>query len=415
MLLVKAPCTVTGWLESEDTFRSLRAVESLGARITSENGTLHLSPPAPDDLPRGTLTIDCGNSGTTTRLLCGLLAGWLPVWTAKNSCEVILQGDASLSSRPMARVVNPLRAMGADIQYLKEDGCLPLRVRGARLSGCVCRLDAPSAQVKSALILAAMNATGETIIQGAGSSRDHTERMLTGMGISIDGFPGTGDLSLKGKLPTNNYHLQVPADPSSAAFFQVAAALVVGSVFLIKNQSLNEGRTGALEVLKRAGAVVEISNSYGLPGECLGDVKVSHNNLKAFTIEAAEIPALIDELPVLAVLATQARGETLITGAAELRIKESDRLAAMARALKSMGANIEELPDGWRIIGPTPLRGGAKEEPVIIETMADHRIAMALAVAALISSGTTALDDDTCVGVSYPNFFQTLDNLLNRT
>ena len=415
MLLSDSPCKVTGWLESQDTLRSLKAVEILGAKVTQENGALQLHPPAPTDEHFGCLTIDCGNSGTTTRLLCGLLAGWLPPYSESHPCEIILEGDASLSSRPMGRVVNPLRQMGADIQYLKDDGCLPLRIRGAQLKGTVCNLDVPSAQVKSALLLAAMNASGKMVVQGAGSSRDHTERLLATMGISVGGFPGTGDLYIEGPLQAGNYNIQVPADPSSAAFFQVAAALIPESVLTVENQSLNEGRDGALAVLERAGAKVEISNRQGAPGEELGQVIVMASELLGFRIEAAEVPSLIDELPVLAVLATQAKGETLITGAAELRVKESDRITAMTKALKKLGANIEERPDGWQIQGPTQLCGGSKDDPVVIETVEDHRIAMALSVAALVASGTTVLDDDTCVGVSYPNFFKTLDKLLNRS
>ncbi len=216
-----------------------------------------------------------------------------------------------------------------------------------------------------------------------------------------------------GPLQAGSYQVQVPADPSSAAFFQVAAALVPGSCLKVEKQSLNEGRAGALQVLKRAGARVVVSNRQGAPGEEMGDVEVSAGGLKAFSIEAGEIPSLIDELPILAVMATQARGETMITGAAELRVKESDRIAAMTRALKKMGADIQELPDGWCINGPTVLVGGDKDDPVIIETVDDHRIAMAMAVAALVAKGSTMLDDDACVGVSYPHFFQTLEKFLH--
>jgi len=410
VLLAGGSCRATGWLQSQDTFRSLEAVKTLGAEVSHNNGTIQLNPPEPPDRPTGTIVLDCGNSGTTTRLLCGLLAGWLPV----GGLQVVLEGDASLSSRPMGRVVDPLRSMGADIEYLGKDGHLPLRVAGADLQGTLCTLNVPSAQVKSALLLAAINAEGETIIQGAGSSRDHTERLFATMGISVGGFPGTGDLHLSGPLSAGSYNIQVPADPSSAAFFQVAAALVSGSSLTVKNQSLNEGRAGALAVLRRAGAAVEITNRQGAPGEEMGDVEVSAANLNAFRIEEEEIPSLIDELPILAVLATQARGESLITGATELRVKESDRIAAMTVALKKVGADIQELPDGWRITGPTPLTGGSEDSPVVIETVEDHRIAMAMAVAAMISKGTMALDDDACVGVSYPNFFQTLDKLLHR-
>ncbi len=409
VLLAHDSCRVSGWLESEDTLRSLEAVKALGAKLTIEEGIMALDPPNLSELPSGTLTLDCGNSGTTTRLLCGLLAGWLP----PGGLQVTLEGDASLSSRPMGRVVDPLRSMGAHIQYLEQDGHLPLRIAGADLKGAVCSLKVPSAQVKSALLLAALNTRGRTVVQGAGSSRDHTERLLATMGVAVSGFPGTGDLHLDGPLQAGSYQVQVPADPSSAAFFQVAAALVPGSCLKVEKQSLNEGRAGALQVLKRAGARVVVSDRQGAPGEEMGDVEVSAGGLKAFSIEAGEIPSLIDELPILAVMATQARGETMITGAAELRVKESDRIAAMTRALKKMGADILELPDGWCINGPTVLVGGDKDDPVIIETVDDHRIAMAMAVAALVAKGSTMLDDDACVGVFYPHFFQTLEKFLH--
>lgn len=408
MLLASGPCRAGGWLESQDTLCSLEAVKALGAQVVLKDGVIELTAPDPSDLPTGSLTLDCGNSGTTTRLLCGLLAGWLPA----GGLQVVLEGDASLSSRPMGRVVDPLHSMGAEIEYLDKDGHLPLRISGADLQGAVCTLKVPSAQVKSALLLAALNTNGKTVIRGAGSSRDHTERLFATMGIAVGGFPGMGDLHLSGPLSGGSYDIQVPADPSSAAFFQVAAALVSGSSLMVKSQSLNEGRAGALAVLQRAGAKVEISNRQGAPGEEMGDVKVSAAHLNAFQIEAAEIPSLIDELPILAVLATQAQGETLITGAEELRVKESDRIAAMTVALKKVGADIQELPDGWRICGPTPLKGGDATSPVVIETVDDHRIAMAMAVAALVSEGTIMLDDDGCVGVSYPDFFQTLDSYL---
>ncbi len=408
VLLANTRCRARGWLESQDTLCSLEAVKALGAQVIHENGALELVPPDLSELPSGSLSIDCGNSGTTTRLLCGLLAGWLP----PGDLEVVLSGDASLSSRPMGRVVDPLRSMGADIQYLEKDGHLPLCLAGADLHGEVCRLNVPSAQVKSAMLLAALNASGKTVVRGAGSSRDHTERLLATMGIDVGGFPGTGDLDLVGPLKAGSYEVQVPADPSSAAFYQVAAAMIEGSCLRVENQSLNEGRAGALAVLKRAGAKVVVSARRGAPGEEMGDVEVSFGPLRAFQIGAPEIPSLIDELPILAVLATQAPGVSLITGAEELRVKESDRIAAMTVALKKVGADIEELSDGWRITGPTVLSGGTVEQPVIIGIVGDHRIAMAMAVAALVSEGTIALDDDECVGVSYPGFFQTLERAI---
>ncbi len=391
-LIAAGPCRATGWLDSEDTRASLAAVRKLGAEVSLEKGVLEITPPLSP--PTESVTIDCGNSGTTARLLTGLLAGWLPA----GSSGVDLQGDASLSRRPMGRVVDPLRAMGADIAWLDKPGRLPIRIRGADLKGVDHHLEIASAQVKSALLLAGLFAEGNTTVAGVGGSRDHTELLLKTMG---------------GLAKPGRFDIRVPGDPSSAAFFQAAAALVPGSDIIVPGQSINYTRTGALRVLRRAGVKVTIERPSGeTGGELLGDVRVSHNLLKSFTITASDLPALVDEIPILAVLATQAEGETLITGAAELRLKESDRLAVMAENLKRLGADVVELDDGLKITGPTPLVGGPPGQPVVLETAADHRVAMAMAVAALVTKDETVLDEDTCVAVSYPYFFQTLDKLL---
>lgn len=406
-LLAAGPCRVRGWLECEDTLSSLKAVQILGVRVRRSGDFLELTPADPSRLPAGDLDIHCGNSGTTARLLCGLLAGWLP----REGCRVILRGDDSLSGRPMARVVNPLRRLGARLRYLEKEDHLPVRISGAPLQGTTCRMTVPSAQVKSALLLAATQARGTTVIQGGGSSRDHTERLLSVMGQTIDGFPGTGDLGLQGLARLQAYDIQVPADPSSAAFFQVAAALIPGSRLTVPNQSLNPGRCGALAVLRRSGAQVGLPDTKELVGEPMGPVTVAHHHLRPFRVAAPEIPALIDELPVLAVLASRIPGRTVISGAEELRVKESDRIATTAAALRALGARLQEQADGWIIEGGHPLRGGTEAQPLVLKTAGDHRIAMAMAVAALVAGGTTALDDDHCVGVSYPEFFSTLENL----
>jgi 3-phosphoshikimate 1-carboxyvinyltransferase len=391
-LIAAGPCRATGWLDSEDTRASLAAVQKLGAEVSLEKGVLEISPPLSP--PTESVTIDCGNSGTTARLLTGLLAGWL----TPGSAGVDLQGDASLSRRPMGRVVDPLRAMGADITWLGESGRLPIRIQGSKLKGIDHHLEIASAQVKSALLLAGLFAEGNTTVAGADGSRDHTELLLNTM----------GPLAKPGR-----FDIRVPGDPSSAAFFQTAAALVPGSEIIVPGQSINYTRCGALRVLRRAGVKVAIERPSGESGgEPLGDVRVSHNLLKSFTITASDIPALVDEIPVLAVLATQAEGESLITGAAELRVKESDRLAVMTENLKRLGADVVELDDGLKITGPTPLVGGTPGHPVVLETAGDHRVAMAMAVAALVTKDETVLDEDTCVAVSYPYFFQTLDKLL---
>jgi 3-phosphoshikimate 1-carboxyvinyltransferase len=406
-LIAGGPCRAAGWLDCQDTRSSLAAVQALGAKVSVEEGNLEIIPPG--EPPTDPLTIDCENSGTTARLLTGLLAGWLP----KDGPEVVLVGDASLTRRPMNRVVEPLRSMGANITYLETDGRLPVRIRGAQLVGIDHRLSVPSAQVKSALLLAGLFARGRTTVAGAGGSRDHTELFFHTMGIDCREDSESSRLSVTGPVRCGMFDIKVPGDPSSAAFLQVAAALVAGSDVVVTNQSINDTRTGALRILHRAGARVSIEQHCGPPGgEPCGDVRVAHNLLQGFMVEASDIPAVIDEIPVLAVLATQCEGESLITGAAELRVKESDRLAVMAENLKRLGADVVEREDGLKITGPTPLVGGEPDRPVVLNTVGDHRVAMAMAIAALVTKGETALDEDTCVAVSYPYFFQSLEKLL---
>jgi 3-phosphoshikimate 1-carboxyvinyltransferase len=413
-LLADGPCRATGWLDCTDTRSSLAAVLALGAGATFEHGALVLAPPpAP---PRADLRLDCGNSGTTARLLLGLLAGWL----APGGAAVTLDGDASLRTRPMARVVEPLRRMGADLAWGGSEGRLPVTVRGASLRGVAHDLAVASAQVKSALLLAGLGATGTTIVRGAAGSRDHTERMLRGLGAGESAACGAPAVSGPRRLPA--FALAVPGDPSSAAFFQAAAAVVPGSDITVRGQSLNPTRTGALAVLERAGARVDRVAADGAAdataaaagaGEPAGAVRVRAGALSAFAIGAGEIPSLVDEIPALAVVATQCAGRSVISGAAELRVKESDRLALLARNLRRLGAVVEERDDGLVIDGPCALRGGARGEPFVLETAGDHRIAMAMAVAALFTEGETALDDGACVAVSFPGFHEVMERLLD--
>jgi 3-phosphoshikimate 1-carboxyvinyltransferase len=407
-LLAADPCRATGWLVSEDTLASLAAVEMLGAQVQRDAEAITITPPAAP--PAADLTIDCGNSGTTCRLLCGLLAGWLPAGVA-----VTLGGDASLSSRPMDRVVEPLRSMGADIVCTDRPGRLPLRITGGRLRGCHHDLPVPSAQVKSALLLAGLQAEGITTIAGGGSSRDHTELLLKIMGADCDSDKRDDDLlAVTGGTALRGFTVPVPGDPSTAAFFQVAAALVPGSDLVTTGLSLNPTRIGALRILRQAGVRVTIERPHGPPGgEVVGDVRIQQAPLHGFTIAAADVPGLVDEIPILAVLATGAAGETRITGAAELRVKESDRLAVMAENLRRLGADLTEWPDGLRIAGPTSLQGGPADAPLLLTTAGDHRIAMAMAVAALISEGNSTLDDFACPAVSFPNFFATFARILD--
>lgn len=403
-LTADGPCRATGWLDCADTRSSLDAALRLGAKAVVEGDVLSITPPPSP--PVADLLVDCGNSGTTARLLAGLLAGWLtPAGGA-----VTLTGDASLRSRPMARVVDPLRRMGADITWAGAEGRLPLTVRGAPLRGHAHDLAVASAQVKSALLLAGLGATGTTLVRGATGSRDHTERLLQGLGAAA--ISGEGP-AVTGPRAVPAFTLAVPGDPSSAAFFQAAAAVVPGSEVVVRGQSLNPTRTGALAVLARAGAAVVVTPRPGA-GEPCGEARVGHGSLRAFAIGADEIPSLVDEIPVLAVVATQCAGRTVISGAAELRVKESDRLALLARNLRRIGAVIDERADGLVIDGPVALRGGDAGRPLVLETAGDHRLAMAMTVASLFTNGETALDDEACVAVSFPRFFSVMERLLGQ-
>jgi len=412
--LAGSPCRATGWLDADDTRRSLQATHDLGGRSELRDGVLTIWPGVyPAGAATGVaLAIDCGNSGTTARLLTGLLSGVRG--------DIILTGDASLCGRPMARVVDPLRAMGADITYVAENGRLPLRIRGGALRGGDHALEVPSAQVKSALLLAGLAARGRTRVTGAEGSRDHTERLLTLMGAPIRVVdPGSGgETEIDGGMGSlRPFDVTVPGDPSSAAFLLAAALLVPASELVVEGFLLSETRAGFLAALRAADApLVVTAAETPWPAEPCGDATARHGAMRGFEIGPAMVPGLVDELPVLAVVATQATGETVVTGARELRVKECDRLAAMARELGRLGARIEERPDGWRIEGPTPLRvpepGSKGGSPHVVVTEGDHRVAMAMAVAALVTEGPVALDDADCLAVSYPGFLADLARLV---
>ena len=414
-LLTDAPCRAAGWLDSADTRASLAAVRALGARADLDGDVLTVDPcPAPGAMLRTgdrPLDIDCGNSGTTARLLMGLLAGWLP----PGGPGVVLDGDASLRGRPMARIAAPLVGMGARISWLGPPDRLPVRVEGASLQACDYDLPVASAQLKSALLLAGLRASGRSTVRGGGDSRDHTERLLRTMGVAVTVGPGDV-LSVAGGAPVSAFDVKVPGDLSTAAFLLVAAVLVPGSRVTVRGVGLGPGRTGLLAVLGRAGAevVVTAEAADDPTREPLGDITVARGALRPFDVGADEVPALVDELPALAVLAAICPGVSTVAGARELRHKESDRIALMARGLADLGADVTERPDGWVINGGRPLAGGRKGRPRVLATAGDHRVAMALALASLIADGETALDDNECVAVSFPHFFATLDGLAVR-
>jgi 3-phosphoshikimate 1-carboxyvinyltransferase len=384
---------IRGLLEAEDVSATRRAAERLGARIApGVKGELVVTPTRtpvePDQV------IDCGNSGTSLRLLCGVLSA-LPGLS-------VLTGDDSLRRRPVRRVVEPLRRMGAQIWARSGDTLPPVVIRGGALKGQRHQLEVASAQVKSALLLAGLFAQGETVVAEPSPSRDHTERLLTLLGVGVRSA-GPTEVHLSPGLPRGGT-IEVPGDLSSAAFFLTGAAMVPGSAVTVREVGLNPTRTGLLEVLRAMGAAVEVKGGDG-PGEPRGEITVRHAELRGTEIGGALIPRLIDELPILMVAATQARGKTVIRDARELRVKESDRLATMGEALRSAGARIELSDDGCAIEGPTPLRG------VPVTTRMDHRVAMSMAIAQLCAQGPMVLDDDRFVATSFPSFFGLLDRL----
>jgi 3-phosphoshikimate 1-carboxyvinyltransferase len=384
---------VTGLLDAEDVHSTRKAVERMGAVVRAEGNEIVVT--APEKLQEPDDVIDCGNSGTSLRLLTGVLSG-LPGLA-------ILTGDASLRRRPVRRVVEPLRKMGADLSARAGDRLPPVVVRGRQLKGFRHVLDVASAQVKSACLLAGLFAEGETTVVEPAHSRDHTERMLRGLGVDlrVDGLAVT----VAPGRPKGT-RVDVPGDISSAAFFLCAAAALPGSKVTVRNLGVNPTRTGLLDVLAAMGAKVTRANESVVAGEPRADVTVEAVELRGTEIRGDLIPRLIDELPVIMVMATQAVGRTVIRDAKELRVKESDRLAAMGETLAAAGAKLELFEDGCAIDGPTPLRG------VPVKTRLDHRIAMSMAVAQLLTKDEEVqLDDVSCVATSFPSFFRLLDEV----
>lgn len=380
---------ITGLLEAEDCLRTLTACRELGAHIQRlDAGHYVIQGPGWQHLKEPEDVLDCGNSGTTIRLLMGALA--------PQSFTTIFTGDHSLRSRPMGRVVHPLTDMGARFVGRKNASQAPLALQGGTLEPIMYHLPMASAQVKSALLLAALQTEGTSRISEPLPSRNHTELMLRGFGAELD----VSELTINIKGPQRLYpqKLRVPADFSSAAFFLVAAILVPGSHIQLPGIGINPTRTGLLEVLTNMGACIQVTSGHEKGGEAAADLTITSSGLNGVLVDASLIPRLVDEVPILAVAATQAHGITEIQGAAELRVKESDRLAAMANGLKKMGAKVEERPDGLIIEGPTPLHGAEHD------AHGDHRIAMAFTVAGLIAKGETVIKGVEAVQTSFPEF-----------
>jgi len=395
--LADGETVVKNFLPSEDCMNTLRAMESLGARVHSNDvGDLVIHGTSGKAMEPAN-PLDLGNSGTSMRLLAGLMAGF-PI-------TVEMTGDDSLRSRPMSRIKAPLEAMGAHIELLGANNCAPLRLTGGGLKGITYALPMASAQVKSCVLLATLYAEGTTVIIEPRPTRDHTERLLQSLGvpmtveglrITMQGFGAKGPTLLAREWT-------VPGDFSSVAFWMVAAAARPGARLTLDHVGLNPRRTALLDVLRRMGAKVTITPEQRLDAEPVGTIVIEGVGLRGTEIGGDEIPNLIDELPVIAVAGALAEGETLIRDAAELRVKESDRIATMAGNMRLLGVDVEERPDGMAIRGPATLKVGGG-----VRSYGDHRIAMAMAVLALSAPEPVCINNVGCVQTSYPNFWTDL-------
>lgn len=393
--LTKGVVNIKNFSKGADCHSTLKIVQQLGCEVKFHTD-MDLTINAKNALHTPSSDLDCGNSGTTMRMMSGILAG--------QPFNCTLFGDVSLSKRPMKRVILPLTEMGAKFSH--NDYKAPLKITGGKLHAITYNSPLASAQVKSAVLLAGMFADGITTVNEPYQSRNHTELMLKYLEADIVENSLTST-SVRPCILTPK-DMEVCGDISSAAFFMVAAAIVKNSKVTIENVGINYTRSGIIDVFKKMGANIELFNERVVSGEPVADVKVSYSDLKAVTIEGADIPRLIDEIPVIAVLATQAEGTTVIKDASDLRNKESDRISTIVSQLKSIGADIEERPDGMVINGKTPLKGGIE-----IDTHHDHRTAMSFYVAGLITEQPLLIKDFEWVNTSFPEFLSLMEKIFN--
>jgi 3-phosphoshikimate 1-carboxyvinyltransferase len=395
--LASGTTTIRGLLLGEDPRSTAKCFQAMGAEISELNSELvTVQGIGLGNLREPLDILDAGNSGTTLRLMLGVLA-------SHDRHFFTVTGDKSLRSRPMLRVVKPLREMGAQIWGREGGGKAPLAISGQNLQPIHYHSPIASAQVKSCILLAGLMIDGETIITEPERSRDHSERMMSAFGANIEVYGNT--VCLKGRSQLHGQEVTVPGDISSAAYWLVAGAIVPDADLLILNVGVNPTRTGILEVLLEMGADITLENPREVTGEPVADLRVRSSQLKAVAIGGAIIPRLIDEIPILAVAASLAEGTTIIRDAAELRVKESDRITVTAKCLNQMGANITELPDGMEIKGGCSLVGAE------VDSCDDHRIAMSMAIAALVAKGQTVISHAECAAISYPSFIPTLQKL----
>ena len=397
--LAEGPSEISHFSAAADCRSTLDCFSRLGVNIEIHGDRVHIAGAGLGGLRKPRRTLDAGNSGTTMRLLSGILAG--------QEFGSTLDGDASLRRRPMRRVLDPLAQMGARI-HAREGGFAPLKIDGTRLSPIEYVLPVPSAQVKSAVLLAGLFAEGITSVTEPVRTRDHTELALAEFGARLEHEGRT--IHVHGRPRLKGRPLAVPGDLSSAVFFLAAAMVLPESNLVIHNVGLNPTRSAVLDVLGSMGAPVSLVSIRSEHGELVGDVSVRHEPLKGGSIEGDAIAQLIDELPAIAVLGPYTEQGIEIRNAAELRVKESDRIAVLAENLRRMGAQVEELPDGLRVAG----RSAGRLHGAEIEPHGDHRMAMAFAIAALGAEGETAIRDAECAAVSYPDFFPTLERLVER-
>ena len=391
---------ISGLLEGEDVLATAAALRAMGATIEKSGDDWLVDGVGVGSLLQPAQALDMGNSGTSTRLLLGLLAS--------HGISVAFTGDASLSRRPMGRVIEPLGRMGATVTA-SPGGRLPLMIEGMQPAVPIThRLPVASAQVKSAVLLAGLNTPGTTTVVEPVPTRDHTERMLRGFGVEVrvEEVDGERHIALTGPADLRPCDIRVPGDPSSAAFFAVAATIVPGSELVIENVGLNPTRDGIFRVLVQMGADIKRLDPREIGGEPVADLRVRHAALSGIAVDPAIVPSMVDEFPVLFVAAALARGTTVTSGLEELRVKESDRLAAMAAALRMAGATIEERGDGLVIegTGGARLPGGGP-----VATMLDHRIAMSLAIAGLVSRDGVEVDSVAPIATSFPGFIELLE------
>ncbi len=397
--LAEGETQIQGLLLGEDPRSTAGCFRAMGAEISELNTEqVTVKGIGLGKLQEPVEVLNAGNSGTTLRLMLGILASHPERFFA-------VTGDSSLCSRPMSRVVKPLQEMGANIWGRQGNSLAPLAIQGSQLQPIHYYSPIASAQVKSCILLAGLMVEGETTVTEPALSRDHSERMLEAFGAKLSIEPETNSVTIAGPAQLQGQTVIVPGDISSAAFWLVAGAIVPDSELLIANVGVNPTRTGILEALAMMGADIQLENQRVVAGEPVADLRVRHGQLKACKIAGDIIPRLIDEIPILAVAAVFAEGTTIIQDAAELRVKESDRLAVMASQLNKMGARVTELPDGLEITGGTPLTG------TDVESYTDHRIAMSLAIAALNATNTTTIHGAEAAAISYPDFVATLQQV----